>query len=147
MHADILARPLLRDCYRLLQVDRAATPGEIHDAYRRLARKWHPDVDPSPGATYRMQLLNEAHDILGDPLRRAEHDAALGLDDRHVPAAVDLRFCPECMGLLQLLGLRKAPPCEWCERPAMVCAPREGSAEGEVLHYWLCEPCLYTAYF
>lgn len=64
-----------RDYYRILQVDPAAEQEVIEAAYRRLARKYHPDSNQSLDATRRMQEINEAYEVLRDPARRAEYDA------------------------------------------------------------------------
>jgi hypothetical protein len=66
------------DLYRLLRVERDATPREIRDAYRRLARRWHPDVNPDPAAAEHMGLINQAFETLSDPAKRAEYDLTLG---------------------------------------------------------------------
>ena len=62
------------DYYELLQVSPKAEPGAIHAAYRKLARKYHPDVNPDPAAHERMRELNRALEILSDPAWRAEYD-------------------------------------------------------------------------
>jgi len=63
------------DYYAILQVHPNAEPEVIDAAYRRLAAKYHPDVNSSPDATARMQQINEAHRVLSDPARRAAYDA------------------------------------------------------------------------
>lgn len=63
------------DYYATLQVHPKAEPEIIDAAYRRLAAKYHPDVNPGPDATARMQQINEAYRILSDPARRAAYDA------------------------------------------------------------------------
>lgn len=62
------------DPYKVLQVDPEAEDEVIQAAYRRLARKYHPDVAPGPEAAARMVALNQAWDLVGDPERRAAHD-------------------------------------------------------------------------
>src|SRR5262245_30234786 len=62
-----------RDCYEILQVHPSAEPEVIESAYRRLARKYHPDLG---GSTERMAELNAAYEILRDPVKRAEYKAA-----------------------------------------------------------------------
>ncbi len=62
------------DYYDILQVAPRADREVIEAAYRRLAAKYHPDVDPSPGATERMKLLNAAHEVLSDPEKRRAYD-------------------------------------------------------------------------
>lgn len=63
------------DYYAILQVHPSAEPEVIEAAYRRLAAKYHPDVNPSPDATARMQQINEAHRVLSDATLRAAYDA------------------------------------------------------------------------
>ena len=62
------------DPYKLLQVDPEADPEIIVAAYRRLARRYHPDVSASGEAAAMMVALNRARDTLLDPARRAELD-------------------------------------------------------------------------
>src|SRR5437764_7633727 len=63
-----------RDIYRLLQVDPRAEPDEIMDAWRRLARTFHPDRNGSQRATEEMQVVNAVRDLLSDPAARAAYD-------------------------------------------------------------------------
>jgi curved DNA-binding protein CbpA len=62
------------DPYKVLQIDPEADDEIIAVVYRRLARKYHPDVTPGPEAAARMTELNSAMEILGDPARRAAYD-------------------------------------------------------------------------
>ena len=62
------------DYYTVLQVDPAADPDIITVAYKRLARKYHPDLNPSPEATRRMQAINTAYQVLRDADTRAQYD-------------------------------------------------------------------------
>ena len=64
------------DYYKILQIDPGAEPEVIEAAYRRLARKYHPDVNKSPDAVQRMQQINVAYEVLRDPAKRAEYDRA-----------------------------------------------------------------------
>jgi hypothetical protein len=66
-----------KNLYKVLEVDPEASPDVIEAAYRRLARRYHPDLNPSPDATAHMQALNDAYATLRDPARRAEYDAHL----------------------------------------------------------------------
>ncbi|MDA1227051.1 MAG: J domain-containing protein [Chloroflexi bacterium] len=66
----------MEDLYRILQVDPKADPGVVRAAYRVLAQKYHPDLNPSPDAAKAMGRLNGAYEILGDPMRRREYDGA-----------------------------------------------------------------------
>jgi curved DNA-binding protein len=69
-----------RSHYEVLEVARGASTAEIHRAYRRLARRYHPDVNPSSGARTRFDELSRAYEVLHDPKRRAAYDRATTLD-------------------------------------------------------------------
>ncbi|HEU0245301.1 MAG TPA: J domain-containing protein [Candidatus Limnocylindrales bacterium] len=66
----------IADPYKTLQVDPEAEDEVIEAAYRRLARKYHPDVAPGPEAQDRMVRINQAWEMLRDPSRRAAVDRA-----------------------------------------------------------------------
>ncbi|MDR7531987.1 MAG: DnaJ C-terminal domain-containing protein [Armatimonadota bacterium] len=63
-----------KDYYRILGVDRRADPKAISQAFRRLARQYHPDVSKAKGAEERFKEINEAYQVLGDPQKRAQYD-------------------------------------------------------------------------
>ena len=64
-----------KDYYRILAVDRQASADDIKKAYRKLARKYHPDVSKEADASERMAEVNEANAVLSDPEKRAAYDA------------------------------------------------------------------------
>jgi curved DNA-binding protein len=64
-----------KDYYKILGVPRDASQDDIRKAYRRLARKYHPDVSKEPDAEKRFKEVNEANEALKDPERRATYDA------------------------------------------------------------------------
>lgn len=63
-----------KDYYRSLDVSRDATADEIKRAFRRQARRYHPDVSREPDAEARMKEVNEAFAVLSDPEKRAAYD-------------------------------------------------------------------------
>ena len=65
-----------RDHYRVLGIPPHATAPEIRRAYRRLARRHHPDHNPRPDGAERFRALAEAYAVLNDPARRAGYDHA-----------------------------------------------------------------------
>lgn len=63
------------DYYKILGVDKSATADEIKKAYRKLARKHHPDLNPNnPEASKLFQQINEANEVLSDPENRKKYD-------------------------------------------------------------------------
>ena len=63
------------DYYQILGIDKTATPKVIKDAYRKLARKYHPDLNPNnQDAKANFQQINEANEVLSDPEKRKKYD-------------------------------------------------------------------------
>ncbi len=71
------------DYYKILGIDKAATPKDIKNAYRKLARKYHPDLNPKDkDAKRNFQQINEANEVLSDPVKRRKYDQ-YGKDWQH----------------------------------------------------------------
>ena len=63
------------DYYKILGVDKNATQEKIKKAYRKLARKHHPDLNPNDrNAKANFQQINEANEVLSDPEKRKKYD-------------------------------------------------------------------------
>jgi curved DNA-binding protein len=64
-----------KDYYKILEVDKKATPEEIKKSFRKLAMKWHPDKNKdSKQAEEKFKLINEANEVLSDPEKRKKYD-------------------------------------------------------------------------
>lgn len=75
------------DLYQVLGVDRAAADEDIRRAFRKLAKAYHPDLNPSDeAAAERFRRLSEAYEIIGDPPRRRQYDCG-EIDETGQPCA------------------------------------------------------------
>src|SRR5687768_14360687 len=74
------------DYYKILEVDKNAGEADIKKAYRKLARKYHPDLNPNDAnAKKKFQQINEANEVLSDPEKRKKYDQ-YGKDWQHADA-------------------------------------------------------------
>ena len=74
------------DYYKILEIDKKATQADIKKAYRKLARKLHPDLNPNDkSAQQKFQQVNEANEVLSDPEKRKKYDQ-YGKDWEHADA-------------------------------------------------------------
>lgn len=81
---------MARDYYEVLGVGRDASAEEIQQAFRKLARRHHPDVNRDPAAEERFKEINEAYQVLSDPKTRQRYDR-FGPDFRQIPEDYDER--------------------------------------------------------
>jgi curved DNA-binding protein len=71
------------DYYKILGLDKNASPDDIKKAYRKLARKYHPDINPDDKEAHKkFQQINEANEVLSDPEKRKKYDQ-YGKDWKH----------------------------------------------------------------
>jgi len=75
------------DAYKVLQVDAEAEDEVIQAAYRRLARKYHPDLAVGPEAAARMAAINAAWALIGEPAARAAYDRSRAAADQQAGGA------------------------------------------------------------
>ncbi len=97
--------------YETLGVERNADVDALRTAYRKLARKFHPDVNPDPSSHERMAKINEAFQTLVDPVRRQEYDAMLGGGYIGVgaPKRTRRKKAPVSVSLVHRLELHRTP--------------------------------------
>lgn len=77
----------IKDYYRIMELTREATVADIKKAYRRLAKKYHPDPNPlDPESTRKFQELNEANQVLSHPLEREKYHIKLDRQQKEIDA-------------------------------------------------------------
>jgi len=108
----------IQNYYEFLQISPNAEPDTIHRVYRFLAVRLHPD-NPETGDTEKFFLLKQAYDVLSNPVRRAEYDAACKVEtSQPVPLSTTIDFMDSIegelnrrLGILALLYIqRRANP-------------------------------------
>ena len=81
------------DYYKVLGLDKNATEKDIKKAYRKLARKYHPDVNPNDKeAERKFKEVNEANEVLSNPENRKKYDKAATRSSRRSPVPLQTRF-------------------------------------------------------
>src|SRR5579862_3281717 len=104
----------IQDYYEFLQISPNAEPDTIHRVYRYLAVRLHPD-NPETGDAEKFFVLKQAYDVLSDPKRRADYDAACKKDGPPpVPLSTTIDFMDDIegelnrrLGLLALLYIQR----------------------------------------
>lgn len=95
--------------YGVLGVAKSAAGADVKTAYRKLAKRWHPDVNRDPDAGEMFKRINAAYETLSDPARRRKYDAGLALEatlgKSARPAPADQWRPPLRCGLLLLEGI------------------------------------------
>ena len=86
-----------KDYYEILGVSRTASADDIKKAYRKLARKYHPDINKATGAEARFKEIGEANEVLSDPEKRSRYDQLgsnwqAGQDFRPPPGYENMHF-------------------------------------------------------
>src|SRR5579864_2773431 len=85
-----MATTTKKDYYEMLGVKKSASADDIRKAFRKLARKYHPDVNPGDkGAEEKFKALSEANDVLSDPKKRKSYDQLGFYSDNIDPATAD----------------------------------------------------------
>lgn len=76
--APIQASVEIEDLYAMLRINASATADEIQEAYRRLAKKYHPDLNGSVDAAMKFADISKAYSVLSDPIKRHRYDELRG---------------------------------------------------------------------
>src|SRR6201997_3362665 len=85
-----MATTTKKDYYEILGIKKSASAEDIRKAFRKLARKYHPDVNPGDkAAEERFKQISEANDVLSDPKKRKIYDQVGYYSDNIDPAAAE----------------------------------------------------------
>lgn len=142
-----------RDYYEVLGVAKGATQKEIQSAYRKLARKWHPDVNRDPGAEGKFKEISEAYEVLKDAEKRKKYDrfgADLGEGQSRGASPEDFQAYVDASGfdlggifgnLFGMGGMQPGRPASDVERRVDVTLEEIDSGTKRTLSYALPDAC------
>jgi len=91
--------------YDVLEIPKDASDKDIKDAYKQLAKIWHPDKNKSPNAEEKFKEINKAYNILIDPQLRQRYDQTGSVDEDGVPTNVDINELFKEMGGFPFPGM------------------------------------------
>src|ERR671932_48509 len=138
------------DPYKTLGVDRKASQDDIKKAYRKLARRYHPDTNKEPGAEDRFKQISEAYDVLGNAGPRTARTKPAAERGRDLETTVSLSFEQAVEGAQVPVSVNTHVPCPTCRgtgaRPGTspsvcpVCHGRGVESEGQGL-FSITRPC------
>ena len=112
-----------RDLYEVLGVSKSASQDEIKSSYRKLAKKYHPDLNKEPGAEEKFKEVQEAYDVLSDDNKRAQYDqfGHAAFDQRRGPTRgsdtlmqIRITFMDAINGKTIIVPVTYDEPCSHC---------------------------------
>lgn len=145
-----------KDYYEILGVNRNASTDELKQAYRKLARKYHPDVSKEPDATEKFKAINEAYSVLSDPEKRNQYDhfgqvgasgydfsgpfsGFSGFDD--IGDIFDMFFGGKTTGRQRKTGPQPGADLRYDLTISLKEAAKGGTKEINISHYTQCPSC------
>ena len=95
----------MNNYYEILEVSKDATQDEIKKAYKKLAKKFHPDINKESGAEEKFKKINEAYEVLSDETKRKEYDQKLNSSNN----SYSYTSCAN-------VGNNQKDKCEFCQK-------------------------------
>ena len=103
------------DYYKILGVDKSASQNDIKKAFRKLARKYHPDLNPNdPSAKDKFQEINEANEVLSDPEKRrnvhSNKPEAMAVREVSADSVVQVKVSPTVTEVIGIVPMERDFP-------------------------------------